>query len=176
MLSIFSRGAGSGWVRESFALQGNLAFPEWDVLVGSAPGRNTVASFRRRETGGRTVGKSGHRRKRIAGTAAPRAPGIGPLPEYYWPARCDSADEAVLLILLGQKEFRSNEEATGAEIMDGLVQSGYRLSRVDNLMNKLTAEGSVITIGVHRGRRYRLTNIGLLKALDIARDVVATVP
>jgi hypothetical protein len=91
-------------------------------------------------------------------------------------ARCESIDEAVLLILLGQKEFRSNQEATGAEIMDGLVQSGYRIPRVDHQMNKLTADGSVITIGVHRGRRYRLTNLGLTKALEIAREVVATVP
>jgi hypothetical protein len=91
-------------------------------------------------------------------------------------ARCESIDEAVLLILLGQKEFRANQEATGAEIMDGLVQSGYRIPRVDHQMNKLTADGSVITIGVHRGRRYRLTNLGLTKALEIAKEVVETVP
>ena len=91
-------------------------------------------------------------------------------------ARCESIDEAVLLILLGQKEFRSNQEATGAEIMDGLVQSGYRIPRVDHQMNKLTADGSVITIGVHRGRRYRLTNLGLTKALNSAKEVIATVP
>jgi len=91
-------------------------------------------------------------------------------------ARCESIDEAVLLILLGQKEFRSNQEATGAEIMDGLVQSGYRIPRVDRLMDKLTSDGSVITIGVHRGRRYRLTNLGLTKALNIAKEVIATVP
>jgi hypothetical protein len=91
-------------------------------------------------------------------------------------ARCDSPDEAALLILLGQKELRSNQEATGSEIMDGLTQSGYRLGRVDHLMNKLSSEGSVITMGIHRGRRYRLTNLGLLKALEIAKEVIATVP
>jgi hypothetical protein len=91
-------------------------------------------------------------------------------------ARCESIDEAVLLILFGQKELRSNQEATGAEIMDGLTQSGYRITRVDNLMNKLTSEGSVITLGVHRGRRYRLTNLGLTKALDISKEVITTVP
>jgi hypothetical protein len=91
-------------------------------------------------------------------------------------ARCDSIDEAVLLILLGQKEFRSNQEATGAEIMDGLKQSGYRVPRIDRLLDKLTLDGDIITIGVHRGRRYRLTNMGLTKALDIAKEVVTTVP
>src|SRR5690349_11894806 len=42
-------------------------------------------------------------------------------------AKCDSIDEAVLLILLGQKESRNNQEVTGAEIMDGLEVSGYKL-------------------------------------------------
>ena len=91
-------------------------------------------------------------------------------------ARCDSIDEAVLLILLGQKEFRSNQEATGAEIMDGLTQSGYRVPRIDRLMDKLATDGDVITIGVHRGRRYRLTNLGLTKALTLAKEVIGTVP
>lgn len=91
-------------------------------------------------------------------------------------AKCDTIDEAVLLILLGQKEMRSNQEVTGAEIMDGLTQSGYRLSRVDHLLNKLETDGSTITMGVHRGRRYRLSNTGLTKALDVAKDVIATVP
>lgn len=91
-------------------------------------------------------------------------------------ARCESIDEAILLILLGQKEFRSNQEATGAEIMDGLKQSGYRIPRIDRLLDKLAADGDIITIGVHRGRRYRLTNLGLTKALEIAKEVAATVP
>jgi hypothetical protein len=91
-------------------------------------------------------------------------------------ARCESIDEAVLLILFGQKELRLNQEATGSEIMDGLTRSGYRIGRVDNLMNKLTKEGSVITIGIHRGRRYRLTNLGVTKASEVAKEVIATVP
>ncbi len=91
-------------------------------------------------------------------------------------ARCETTEEAVLLILLGQKDFRTNQEATGSEVMDGLTQSGYRLDRVDRIMDKLTADGSVITVGVHRGRRYRLTNAGLTKALALAKEVIETVP
>ncbi|MGA9964128.1 MAG: hypothetical protein WBQ10_02900 [Terriglobales bacterium] len=91
-------------------------------------------------------------------------------------AKCDSVDEAVMLVLLGQKDFRNNQEVTGAEIMDGLKQSGYMLDRVDKLLDKLASEGSTIIIGVHRGRRYRLTNQGLSKALGIAKEVLATVP
>jgi hypothetical protein len=91
-------------------------------------------------------------------------------------ARSETIEETVLLILLGQKEFRGNQEVTGSEIMDGLKQSGYMLKRVDHLMDKLSTDGHVITIGVHRSRRYRLSNTGLTKALGIAREVIATVP
>jgi hypothetical protein len=91
-------------------------------------------------------------------------------------SKCDSINEAVLLILLGQKEQRNNQEVTGSEIMDGLEHSGYKLPRVDHTLNKLSNEGSVITMGIHRGRRYRLSNPGLTKALQIAKEVIATVP
>jgi hypothetical protein len=91
-------------------------------------------------------------------------------------ARSQTVEEAVLLILLGQKEFRGNNEVTGSEIQDGLKQSGYILPRIDRIMDKHSQDGSVITLGVRRGRRYRLTNQGLTKALHIAKEVIATVP
>jgi hypothetical protein len=91
-------------------------------------------------------------------------------------AKADTVDEAVLLILLGQKDLRNNQEVTGSEIMDGLKQSGYQLSRVDRVTDKLTNDGDMITVGINRGRRYRLTNQGLAKSLNIAKEVIATVP
>lgn len=90
-------------------------------------------------------------------------------------ARSETTEEAALLILLGQKDFRTNEAVTGAELMDGLKQSGYVIPRLDRLTDKLSSDGVVITVGVHRGRRYRLSNQGLARALSIAKEVVATV-
>jgi len=91
-------------------------------------------------------------------------------------AKCESVDEAVMLVLLGQRDFRQNEEATGAEIMDGLKISGYKLERIDRILDKLSDEGDIITTGIHRGRRYRLSNQGLKLALQIAQAVIETVP
>jgi len=91
-------------------------------------------------------------------------------------AKCDTVQEAVLLILLGQMEFRSNQEVTGAELMDGLKKSGYMLPRIDKVLDRLSSEGNAITIGMHRGRRYRLTNQGKSQALSIARELLATIP
>lgn len=91
-------------------------------------------------------------------------------------AKAETVEEAVLLILLGQKELRGNQEVTGSEMQDGLKQSGYILSRIDRIMDRHSTDGSVIVMGVHRGRRYRLSNQGLTKALNIAKEVIATVP
>jgi hypothetical protein len=90
-------------------------------------------------------------------------------------AKCDTVDEAITLALLGQKEFRSNQSVSGAEIMDGLKQSGYILPRIDKMLDKLSADGKVMTIGVRRSRRYRLTNQGLRFALQTAKELLETV-
>jgi hypothetical protein len=87
-----------------------------------------------------------------------------------------SVVDAVLLTLFGQRTFRNNDSITGAEIKDGLVQSGYRLDRVDRLVDKLTADGLVIKIGTGKASRYRLTNQGLARAIGLAKDVLATIP
>lgn len=90
-------------------------------------------------------------------------------------AKCDSTEEAVMLVLLGQKEFRNNDSVTGSEVMDGLKLSGYILERVDKTLDKLAREGAVMTIGVHRARRYRMTNQGHKRALGIAQELLNAV-
>src|SRR5215468_734597 len=87
-----------------------------------------------------------------------------------------SIQDAVLALLLGQRQFRSNDTVTGAEILGGLRESGRGVGRIDHTLNQLTAEGSVITIGQHRGRRYRLTNSGVNRAQEVARGLIALVP
>ena len=84
--------------------------------------------------------------------------------------------DAVMLTLFGQKFFRNNDAITGAEVKDGLTQSGYRVDRVDKFLDKLAQEGLVIKIGVGKASRYRLTNQGMAKAQSLAKDVLATIP
>lgn len=91
-------------------------------------------------------------------------------------AQCETVEEAVLLILLGQMEFRGSQEVTGAEIMDGLKQSGWVMERIDKTLDKLSREGNVHTMGINRGRRYRLTNLGKRTALGFADELLKTVP
>ena len=81
------------------------------------------------------------------------------------------ANEAGLLILLGQKLYRNNDTATGSEIVDGLEQSGYTVERADRLFDGFIAEGLVIKAGKRRAIRYRLANQGLARAEAIAQQV-----
>jgi hypothetical protein len=90
--------------------------------------------------------------------------------------RAETATDAVLLLMLGQRQFRSNDSVTGAELAEGLRESGYASIRGDHVTDRLANQGAVITIGAHRGRRYRMTNAGVARAQDIARALIALVP
>ena len=91
-------------------------------------------------------------------------------------ARPSTVEDALLTILLGQRTFRANDSVTGGEIIDGLRQSGFTVSRVDWRLEKLAGEGMIIKIGTGRASRYRLTNQGMSKAQGIARELIALVP
>jgi hypothetical protein len=92
--------------------------------------------------------------------------------------RAASSEDAILLILLGQRQYRSNDTVTGGEIADGLNVSGQPVARPDRILDKLSADdkGLVMTVGQRKGRRYRLTNVGVTKAQEIARNLIALVP
>jgi hypothetical protein len=81
----------------------------------------------------------------------------------------DSAEQAILLLLYGQKILRKNDSVTGSEVMDGITATGgLQISRADRVLDKLGESGDVIVIGERRSRRYRLTNTGLAKARQVA--------
>lgn len=87
-----------------------------------------------------------------------------------------STEDAALLIMLGQKDLRNNESVTGQEIGDGLALSGRKVPRVDRIMERALNDSLVLKSGVKRSTRYRMTNQGLTKALNIARDLIASLP
>jgi hypothetical protein len=87
-----------------------------------------------------------------------------------------STVDAALLIMLGHKDMRNHLSVTGQEIGDGLDQSGRPVPRVDRVMDKAIEDAHVLKTGIKRGTRYRLTNQGVLKALAVASDLIATLP
>jgi hypothetical protein len=90
--------------------------------------------------------------------------------------RPKSVDDAILLVLYGQKALRANDSVTGSEVLDGLIATGgLSVTRVDRLLEKAGVDGNVIVTGERRSKRYRLTNSGLQKARAIASECIAIV-
>jgi hypothetical protein len=90
--------------------------------------------------------------------------------------RPKTAEEAVLLLMYGQRVIRQAEYVTGAEIVDGLnTTGGLSYGRSDRLMEKVARDGDVIVTGENRGKRYRLTNTGVNKARQLANELIAIV-
>lgn len=85
----------------------------------------------------------------------------------------EDVEEAVLLIIYGQRVLRSNDSVTGGEVMEGVsATGGFAVSRVDRLLENIGRNGHIIVIGERRSKRYRLTNTGLTRAREIAAGLV----
>jgi hypothetical protein len=90
--------------------------------------------------------------------------------------RPKSIEDAVLLLIYGQRVLQEKELTTGGELMDGLVATGgLSVGRIDRLLEKIGREGDLIVAGARRSKRYRLTNSGLLKVRQLASEYLATV-
>jgi hypothetical protein len=85
-------------------------------------------------------------------------------------------DDAVLMLILGQKHFLKNENVSGAEIMEGLRQSAIRLPRADLILARHADQGIIVMTGRRRMRRYRLSAAGLERAQHIARTLISQIP
>jgi hypothetical protein len=86
-------------------------------------------------------------------------------------ARVATADDAVLVLLLGQHEVRNNRLVSGHELMNGLRTSGHDVLRIDQTLTRHLRDGYVQIRGRGRRRRYQLTPNGTARAEQIARSV-----
>ena len=87
-----------------------------------------------------------------------------------------SVEDAILLLLLGQKNYRKNERVTGGELMSGLRASGHTQTRIDYLMQRMMANANIDATGKRRSRRYCLTGRGLDRAMALAQQGVVAPP
>ena len=76
--------------------------------------------------------------------------------------------DAVLLLLLGHKRLRNEEDVPVTVLTEALKQSGCPVKRLDRILTIYTKDYSVIRSGRGKGGRYRLTNLGLKKVDAIA--------
>lgn len=88
----------------------------------------------------------------------------------------EKVDDALLLLLYGQKALRKNDAVSGAEMLDGIkATGGMAVTRVDKLLEKARISGDVIVMGERRAKRYRLTNAGLAKARTVADGLASII-
>ncbi len=91
-------------------------------------------------------------------------------------ARPVDISNAILMILYSQKTLRQNDGVTGAEIISGLRSTGgYSFERIDRTLEKMARDGEIFAFGEHRGKRYRLTNTGIVKARTLAASLIMSV-
>jgi len=87
-----------------------------------------------------------------------------------------SVQEALLVLLYGHRVLRQVDLCGGAELLSGLVVTGgYSITRVDRVLYTMSLSGELIITGEHRSKKYRLANIGITKARQIASDLLAKV-
>ena len=82
--------------------------------------------------------------------------------------------DALLVLLLGHFVFNGPEPVTGQQLSDGMRQSGIPVDRVDRSLG-LHADVNVLKSGVNRGIRYRLSNAGMARAKEIAKELLGLV-
>lgn len=87
----------------------------------------------------------------------------------------DRAEDALLLLLLGQKVYNSDDLVTGSQLQDGLKITGLPMDRVDRGWGEHLGS-NVVRIGQRRAVRYRLTNPGDRRAREIAKELLARLP
>jgi len=79
--------------------------------------------------------------------------------------------DAVLALMLGQKQFRNNSKVSGGEIMHGLRNSEIQIPRADGILSRHMQNGYILWTGSGRARRYSLTESGNSHAEEIIRQL-----
>ena len=91
--------------------------------------------------------------------------------------RPTSVEDALLLLVYGQKVLRQNELCSGGELLSGLLSTGgYSVTRIDRLLHGMGLTGDLLVTGEHRAKKYRLASDGLTKVRQIANELLAKVP
>src|SRR4051812_39032260 len=104
-----------------------------------------VAAFRRLIFPSEELPKTASQQSSVLKTSFNRLFRVrGPIYSLYTPA---TTADAVFLILLAQRWYRQNESVSGIEIMEGLRDSGIRVTRADALLMRYARRGLIVANG-----------------------------
>ncbi len=80
------------------------------------------------------------------------------------PQTDEKEGDAIVLILLGHWYLRQQSEVAVIQLKAAMIQSGFRVARVDRMAVRPMRQGFVHKGGAGKGGRYSLTNTGIEKA------------
>jgi hypothetical protein len=83
--------------------------------------------------------------------------------------------DAALVLMIAHKAYNQLDQVGGGALLEGLQQSGYDLDRVDRAIERYIPE-FILRSGVRRAVKYRLSNPGLNRAINLARELMDMVP
>jgi hypothetical protein len=83
--------------------------------------------------------------------------------------------DSALLILLGQSVFNNEDQVSGYRVLQGMARSGLPAERADRVFGDHMAQ-NVIRFGAHRGVKYRMTNPGITRARELAKELLERLP
>jgi hypothetical protein len=86
------------------------------------------------------------------------------------PEGSDRVEDAAMVIL-GGYDKDGDVPITGSRLLKSLKLTGYNLERVDRSLETLEKRGLVLTEGIRRGRRYRLSEAGRAEARKLATEL-----
>src|SRR5207249_3696858 len=81
--------------------------------------------------------------------------------------------EAAAMVLLAGYDQSGDVPITGSRLLKSMKLTGYNLDRVDRALDTLERKGLILTEGVRRGRRYRLSESGRAEAKKLAQELAA---
>jgi hypothetical protein len=83
------------------------------------------------------------------------------------PQTGEKESDSIVLILLGHKYLKHQEEVAVTQLKAAMIQSGFRVARVDRMAVRPVGQGFVHKGGAGKGGRYSLTNTGIEKGKNL---------
>jgi hypothetical protein len=147
------------------------SFDDWKSLVASMPSAETTYATANSSLGGGINGSAGVLEAEELARLFVHDEKKGIVTLRILPRGDDRDANAALLVLLGFRQLKSQDEVPVTQLKPALKQSGCNVDRVDAVVGKYQREGFINKGGSGKGGKYSLTNSGIEKAHTLTRTM-----
>lgn len=147
------------------------SFDDWKSLVASIPPAETIRTAAPTSSAGGTNGSAAALETDELSRLFVHDEKKGLVTLRILPRGDERDANAALLVLLGFRQLKSQDEVPVTQLKPALKQSGCNVDRVDAVVEKYQREGLINKGGSGKGGKYSLTNSGVEKAHTLARTM-----